>query len=253
MSQATLPSTSSSSEERSNKPFKRVLLKISGEAFGHSERAGIEADEVESIAGQIKAIADSGTELAVVVGGGNIVRGASVAHSGITKPTGDYMGMMATIINACALRDILENLGVQTRVQSALWMQEIAEPFIRLRAIRHLEKGRVVIFAGGTGNPHFTTDTAAALRATEIGAEVVLKATKVDGIYDADPITNKDAKRFERLSYLEVINKKLRVMDSTAITLCMEHKMPIIVFDLNKPGNIEDVIQGHDIGTYVGD
>ena len=193
------------------------------------------------------------TELAVVVGGGNIIRGQRLANTGINRATADYMGMLGTVINAMALQDILEEMDVPTRVLSALTIQEVAEPYVRRRAMRHLEKGRVVIFAGGTGNPHFTTDTTAALRATEIGAEVVLKATKVDGIYDKDPITNADAVRFKSLRYLDVLNKRLEVMDSTAITLCMEHQMPIIVFDLKKEGNIERVIKGEDIGTYVGD
>ncbi|MBI2194944.1 MAG: UMP kinase [Planctomycetes bacterium] len=234
-------------------PFRRVLLKISGEAFGSDDRPGIHAERVESIARQLKAVADAGIQLAVVVGGGNMVRGAAVAHSGLTKSTADYMGMLATVINALALQDILEHLGVPTRVQSALTMQQVAEPFIRRRAIRHLEKGRVVIFAGGTGNPHFTTDTTAALRAAEIGADVLLKATKVDGVYDSDPMKTPEAVRFEHLNYLDVLNQRLRVMDSTAITLCMEHKMPIIVFNLLKPGSIEQAIRGVNIGTYVGD
>jgi uridylate kinase len=198
-------------------------------------------------------VARGTTELAVVVGGGNIIRGQRLANTGINRATADYMGMLGTVINAMALQDILEEMDVPTRVLSALTIQEVAEPYVRRRAMRHLEKGRVVIFAGGTGNPHFTTDTTAALRATEIGAEVVLKATKVDGIYDKDPITNADAVRFKSLRYLDVLNKRLEVMDSTAITLCMEHQMPIIVFDLKKEGNIERVIKGEDIGTYVGD
>lgn len=226
------------------------MLKISGEAFGEK---GVSGEIVDSIATQVKDVAAGSTELAVVVGGGNIIRGQTLANSGINRATADYMGMLGTVINAMALQDILEEMGVPTRVLSALTIQEVAEPYVRRRAMRHLEKGRVVIFAGGTGNPHFTTDTTAALRATEIGAEVVLKATKVDGIYDKDPITNSDAVRFKSLTYLDVLNKRLQVMDSTAITLCMEHQMPIIVFDLKKEGNIERVIRGEDIGTYVGD
>lgn len=236
--------------KRRGKPFGRVLLKISGEAFGEK---GVSGEIVDSIATQVKDVAAGSTELAVVVGGGNIIRGQTLANSGINRATADYMGMLGTVINAMALQDILEEMGVPTRVLSALTIQEVAEPYVRRRAMRHLEKGRVVIFAGGTGNPHFTTDTTAALRATEIGAEVVLKATKVDGIYDKDPITNSDAVRFKSLTYLDVLNKRLQVMDSTAITLCMEHQMPIIVFDLKKEGNIERVIRGEDIGTYVGD
>jgi uridylate kinase len=238
---------------RPTRAYGRVLLKISGEAFGSKERFGVSGEETESIAQQIKDVADTGTQLAVVVGGGNIIRGSVVAHSGIKRATGDYMGMLGTIINALALQDILENMGVQTRVQSALQIQAVAEPFIRRRAIRHLEKGRVVIFAAGTGNPHFTTDTTAALRATEIGAEVVLKATKVDGVYDRVPDGNPDARRFDQLTYLEVLNLGLRVMDSTAIALCMEHKLPIIVFDLKKRGNIEKAVRGEHIGTYIGE
>ena len=226
------------------------MLKISGEAFGEK---GVSGEIVDSIATQVKDVAAGSTELAVVVGGGNIIRGQTLASSGINRATADYMGMLGTVINAMALQDILEEMGVPTRVLSALTIQEVAEPYVRRRAMRHLEKGRVVIFAGGTGNPHFTTDTTAALRATEIGAEVVLKATKVDGIYDKDPITNSDAVRFKSLTYLDVLNKRLQVMDATAITLCMEHQMPIIVFDLKKEGNIERVIRGEDIGTYVGD
>ncbi|MDP6357205.1 MAG: UMP kinase [Planctomycetota bacterium] len=236
--------------KRRHEPFQRVVLKISGEAFGEK---GVSGDIVESIASQVKDVARGTTELAVVVGGGNIIRGQTLANTGINRATADYMGMLGTVINAMALQDILEEMAVPTRVLSALTIQEVAEPYVRRRAMRHLEKGRVVIFAGGTGNPHFTTDTTAALRATEIGAEVVLKATKVDGIYDKDPITNADAVRFKSLRYLDVLNKRLEVMDSTAITLCMEHQMPIIVFDLKKEGNIERVIKGEDIGTYVGD
>jgi uridylate kinase len=236
--------------KRRSEPFGRVLLKISGEAFGEK---GVSGDIVESIASQVKDVAAGSTELAVVVGGGNIIRGQTLANTGINRATADYMGMLGTVINAMALQDILEEMGVSTRVLSALTIQEVAEPYVRRRAMRHLEKGRVVIFAGGTGNPHFTTDTTAALRATEIGAEVVLKATKVDGIYDKDPFISNDAVRFKNLTYLDVLNKRLKVMDSTAITLCMEHQMPIIVFDLKKEGNIERVIQGEDIGTFVGD
>ncbi|MDP6505429.1 MAG: UMP kinase, partial [Planctomycetota bacterium] len=206
------------------------------------------------IAAEIVAVrAEFDVDLAIVVGGGNIWRGMSGAGVGMDRAQADYMGMLATVMNALALQDILEHIGVPTRVQSAISMQQVAEPFIRRRAIRHLEKGRAVIFAGGTGNPHFTTDTTAALRATEIGAQVVLKATKVDGVYDSDPMVNPDAERFDELSYRDVINRDLRVMDQTAITLCREHKMPVIVFDLKKEGNIEGVIAGKNIGTYVGD
>lgn len=253
MEQEVLSPVSRSVTPRTSEPYRRVILKISGEAFGSPTKYGVCPEEAESIARQIKAVASGGTELAVVVGGGNLVRGAELAYSGINRPTADFMGMLGTVMNALALQDILEHMGVATRVQTALLIQEVAEPFIRRRAMRHLEKGRVVIFAGGTGNPHFTTDTAAALRATEIGAQVVLKATKVDGVYDRDPVKHPDAERFDRLTYMEVLRRQLKVMDSTAISLCMEHQMPIIVFDLKKQGNIERVIQGDDIGTYVCD
>src|SRR5216117_937748 len=214
--------------------YRRILLKLSGEALGGQSGVGIDPEAVQDMAEQIREVRELGVQVVVVVGGGNIFRGLSGSERGIERATGDYMGMLATVINSLALQDALEKLGVATRVQSAITMHQVAEPFIRRRAVRHLEKGRVVIFGGGTGNPYFSTDTAAALRANEIGAEVVLKATKVDGIYDSDPKKNPDAKRYDRITYAEALVKQLGVMDSTAFSLCMD-KMPIIVFDLFKP------------------
>ncbi len=233
-------------------PPRRVLLKLSGEAFADPELGyGIDPVTVKRVAKEIAEAHATGTQIAIVVGGGNIFRGVSQAAKGMDPATADYMGMLATVINALALRDALEKEGVPTRVQSAITMQQLAEPYIRLRAIRHLEKGRIVIFAAGTGNPFFTTDTTAALRAVEIGAEVVLKATKVDGVYDADPETHPDANLLEEVSYLDVIARSLRVMDSTAITMCREHDIPIVVFNLTKPGNIVAAVEGQPIGTLV--
>ncbi len=233
-------------------PPRRVLLKLSGEAFADPELGyGIDPETVKRVAREIAEAHATGTQIAVVVGGGNIFRGVSQAAKGMDPATADYMGMLATVINALALRDALEKEGVPTRVQSAITMQQLAEPYIRLRAIRHLEKGRIVIFAAGTGNPFFTTDTTAALRAVEIGAEVVLKATRVDGVYDADPETDPDANLLEEVSYLDVIARSLRVMDSTAITMCREHDIPIVVFNLTKPGNIVAAVEGQPIGTLV--
>jgi uridylate kinase len=231
--------------------FNRVVLKLSGEALLGDAAFGIDHATVRRIADQVKRINDRGVELAIVVGGGNIVRGMEASEHGLDRVTGDYMGMLATVINALALRDAVEKLGMQCRVQSAIAMQQVAEPFIPRRAIRHLEKGRVVILAAGTGNPFFTTDTTAALRAAELDADVLLKATKVDGIYTADPLHDPAATRFTRLSYLEVLNRGLTVMDNTALTLCMDNRTPIIVFDLLTEGNIERVILGEDIGTRV--
>ncbi len=232
--------------------YKRVLLKLSGEAFADPQHGfGIDPRVVASIARQLADAKNAGTELAVVIGGGNIIRGLSASAQGTDRTTADYMGMLATVINALAMQDALEKEGVQTRVQSAIWMQEVAEPYIRRRAIRHLEKGRVVIFAGGTGNPYFSTDTTAALRALEIDADAILKGTRVDGVYDSDPEINADAKRFSSLPYIEVLNRGLKVMDSTAISLCMDNELPIIVFNL-KAGNITRVLAGEDIGTLVG-
>jgi len=242
-------------ENRSDaKPrFRRVLLKLSGEALMGDQGFGVDPVMASRIAGEIAELHAVGVEVAATVGGGNIVRGISVSEAGMDRVSGDYMGMLATVINALALQNALEQLGVFTRVQSAIEMKEVAEPFIRRRAIRHLEKGRVVIFGAGTGNPYFSTDTAAALRAMEIGAEAILKATKVDGIYDSDPLLNPSAKLFERLTYFEVLQKGLRVMDTTAVTLCMENKLPIIVFNLLRRGNIKEVVLGSKVGSIIED
>jgi uridylate kinase len=238
--------------KKSVKPkYHRILLKLSGEALGGESGIGISPEGVHDMALQIREVRDLGVEVVVVIGGGNIFRGQAGSQRGIERATGDYMGMLATIINSLALQDALEKLGVATRVQSAITMAQIAEVFIRRRAVRHLEKGRVVIFAGGTGNPYFSTDTAAALRANEIGAEVVLKATKVDGIYDSDPKLNPKARRYSQISYTEAIEKRLKIMDSTAFSLCMDNKMPIIVFDFFSPHNLRRVVLGEAIGTVV--
>ncbi|MGP8198101.1 MAG: UMP kinase [Limisphaerales bacterium] len=231
--------------------YHRVLLKLSGEALGGEGGVGICPEFLQAMARQIAEVRQMGVQVVVVVGGGNIFRGASGAGQGIERATGDYMGMLGTVINALALQDALEKLGVATRVQSAIAMSQVAEPFIRRRAVRHLEKDRVVIFGGGTGNPYFSTDTAAALRANEIGAEVILKATKVDGIYDSDPKTNPKARRYDQISYAEALGKRLKVMDSTAFSLCMDNKMPIIVFDLFKVHNLKRVVLGERVGTLV--
>lgn len=232
--------------------WKRVLLKLSGESFAGNQRFGISYETVASVAEDIKSVRELGVEVAVVVGGGNIIRGEKVSGQGMDRVTGDTMGMLATVINSLALQDALERLGVDTRVQSAVHMQQVAEPFIRRRAIRHLEKGRVVILAAGTGNPYFTTDTAAVLRAVEVHAEAVLKATNVDGIYDSDPRKNKDAVKFDRIDYMDAIRRGLRIMDLTAFTLCQENDLPVVVFDITRKGNIRDVMLRDDIGTYVG-
>ena len=231
--------------------YQRILLKLSGEALGGQTGTGIDADSVTDMARQIREVRELGVEVVVVIGGGNIFRGLQGSERGIERATGDYMGMLATVINALALQDALEKQGVATRVQSAITMHQVAEAFIRRRAVRHLEKGRVVIFGGGTGNPFFSTDTAAALRANEIGAEVILKATKVDGIYDSDPKKNPKAKRYTQLTYLDALQRQLKVMDSTAFSLCMDNKMPIIVFDLFKPHNLRKVVMGEQVGTLV--
>jgi len=231
--------------------YKRVLLKLSGEAFADPQHGfGIDPRIVASIARQIAEAQTLGTELALVIGGGNIIRGLSASAQGTDRTTADYMGMLSTVINALAMQDALEKEGVQTRVQTAIWMQELAEPYIRRRAIRHLEKGRVVIFAGGTGNPYFSTDTTAALRALEIGAEAIFKGTRVDGVYDSDPMVNADAKLYSTISYIDVLQQGLKVMDSTAITLCMDNRLPILVFNL-KPGNVVKILSGEDVGTLV--
>ena len=232
--------------------FRRVLLKLSGEAFaGAGLGFGIDAGIVTSLADQLIDVQSLGIEVAVVVGGGNIFRGAQASAMGMDRARADYMGMLATVINALALQDALGQRGADCRVQSAIWMQEVAEPFIRGRAIRHLEKGRIVIFAAGTGNPYFSTDTAASVRALEMGADAILKGTRVDGIYDGDPLQDPTAKRFTDLEYLEVLSRGLKVMDSTAISLCMEHALPIIVFDLTQHGNIRRVVLGEPVGTRV--
>ena len=231
--------------------YQRVLLKLSGEALMGGQGFGVDPKMASRIAEEIAELHSVGVQVAATIGGGNIVRGISVSAAGMDRVSGDYMGMLATVINALALQNALEKLGVFTRVQSAIEMKEVAEPFIRRRAIRHLEKGRVVIFAAGTGNPYFSTDTAAALRAMEISAEAILKATKVDGIYDSDPLVNPSAKLFETLTYLQVLEKGLRVMDTTAVTLCMENKMPIVVFNLLRRGNIKEVVLGSKVGSII--
>jgi uridylate kinase len=231
--------------------YKRILLKISGEVLTGEGEYGIDPAIMQQIALEIREVSALGVEIAIVIGGGNIFRGIAASSKGMDRASADYMGMLATIMNGIALQDALEKIGVQTRVQTAIEMREIAEPYIRRRAMRHLEKGRVVIFAGGTGNPYFTTDTTASLRAMEIAADVILKATKVDGVYDSDPLINKHAKKFGELSYLDVLKKQLKVMDATAISLCMDHRIPIIVFNLKRKGNIQRVVLGEKVGTKV--
>ena len=231
--------------------YHRVLLKLSGEALMGEQQFGIDPAITAGIATDIAEIQGLGVEVGIVIGGGNIFRGVAASAKGMDRATADYMGMLATVINALALQDALEQQGVVSRVVTAIEMRAVAEPFIRRRAIRHLEKGRVVVFAAGTGNPYFTTDTAAALRAMEVKAEVILKATKVDGIYSADPVKHPDATRYDRISYLQVLQERLQVMDATAISLCMDNKLPIIVFNLLTPGNIKRVISGEAVGTTV--
>lgn len=231
--------------------YKRVILKVTGELLAGPQRYGIDGKTVRAFAEEIKEVKALGCEMALVIGGGNILRGAEATEWGLERATADYMGMLATVINSMALQDALEKIGVPTRVMSAIEMRQVAEPYIRRRATRHLEKGRVVIFAGGTGNPYFTTDTTASLRAMEIGAEVILKATKVDGVYDADPMKFPEAKRYAELTYLEVLSRELKVMDSAAISLCMDNRLPIVVFNIMEPGNIKRVVSGEQIGTLV--
>ena len=231
--------------------YKRILLKVGGEALSAPGGFGISPEKATELAHKIKRVKDMGVEVAVVVGAGNIWRGNIGMEHGMDRATADYMGMLATVLNSLALQDALERMEVDTRVQTAIEMQEVAEPYIRRRAIRHLEKGRVVILSGGTGNPYFTTDTAGALRAMEIGADVLVKATKVDAIYDSDPFKNPDAKRFSQISYLEAVNLGVRVMDMTALTLCMDNKLPIVVTNLWNEGSIESVVRGEDTGTLV--
>ncbi|QOR73973.1 uridylate kinase [Cruoricaptor ignavus] len=231
--------------------YKRILLKLSGEALMGEQQYGIDDARLNEYAQEIKAVVDEGCEVAIVIGGGNIFRGLAAAARGMDRVQGDYMGMLATVINSMALQGALEDLGVKTRLQSAIEMDKVAEPFIKRRAVRHLEKGRVVIFGAGTGNPYFTTDTAATLRAIEIGADVILKGTRVDGIYDSDPEKNASAIRYQLLKFSEVFEKNLKVMDMTAFTLSHENNLPIIVFDMNKKGNLLRVVQGEDVGTLV--
>ena len=231
--------------------FKRVLLKLSGEALIGEKNFGIDQKVVQYIANELKGISHFDLQLAIVIGGGNIFRGLEASAEGMERTTADYMGMLATVLNALALQDALEKNGMPTRVQSAIEMQELAEPYIRRRAIRHLEKKRLVIFAAGTGNPYFTTDTAASLRSVEIGADVILKATKVDGVYDSDPVKNPSARKFSEISYIDVLKKGLKVMDSTAISLCMDNNLPIIVFNLMRKNNIRKTLEGKKIGTIV--
>jgi uridylate kinase len=233
--------------------YKRVLLKLSGEALMGDKSFGFDNQVIAQYAKDIKSIVELGVQVAIVIGGGNIYRGMNEAETGIERAHGDYMGMLATVINGMAMQAGLEKIGVYTRLQSAIKMEQIAEPYIRRRAIRHVEKGRVVIFGAGTGNPYFTTDTAGSLRAIEINAEVILKGTRVDGIYTADPEKVPDAKKFETITFQECISKNLRVMDMTAFTLCMENQLPIIVFDMNKPGNLQRVVRGEKVGTLVKD
>ncbi|MBA2242890.1 MAG: UMP kinase [Chthoniobacterales bacterium] len=234
--------------------FKRIVIKLSGEALREpGSRENISPQIVRDIAHRIKDVKDLGVQTSVVVGGGNIWRGLSASHRGMDRTTADYMGMLATVINGLALKSGLDELGVETRVQTAIEMQNVAEPFILGRAIRHLEVGRVVIFVAGTGNPYFSTDTTAALRASEIRADVILKATKVDGVYDSDPNQNSDAKRFERISYSDALTQRLKVMDSTAFSLCMDNKIPIIVFDMNRASSFIDIVLGRTVGTVVSE
>ncbi len=231
--------------------YKRIMLKLSGEALMGSKSYGIDADVISDIADEIKEAHQMGTEVAVVIGGGNIFRGIEASAKGMDRATADYIGMLATVLNALTLQDALEKKGVYTRVISAIEMKELCEPYIRRRAVRHLEKGRVVIFAAGTGNPYFTTDTAASLRAMEIHAEVILKATKVDGVYDRDPVKDPSAKKYDELTYLDVLKMGLKVMDATAVTLCMDNRLPIIVFSIKEKGNILKILRGEKVGTLV--
>ncbi len=231
--------------------YKRVLLKLSGEALAGEKSSGIDTEIIKRIAGEIKVVHELGVEIAIVLGGGNIFRGIAGTAQGMERASSDYMGMLATVINSLALQDCLEKVDVFTRVMSAIEMHQLCEAYIRRRAMRHLEKKRVVIFAAGTGNPYFTTDTAASLRAMEVGSEIILKATRVDGVYSADPLIDRNATMFKSLTYLDVLQKNLKVMDSTAISLCMDHNLPILVFNLNTPGNFKRVILGEPLGTIV--
>ena len=235
----------------SSPAFRRILLKLSGEVLAGEQGFGIDPKKATELAKEVKSIYDMGVSIGLIIGAGNIFRGLQAASKGMDRVTGDYLGMLATIMNAISLQDALEKVGVETRTLSAITVSKIAEPYIRRRALRHMEKGRLVIIAGGTGNPYFTTDTAAALRATELHAEVVIKGTKVDGVYDKDPIVNSDAKRYKNISFNEVLSKNLRVMDLTAITLCKENALPIRVFNINNKGDLKRLLNGEDIGTTV--
>ena len=251
---ASVPSTANPAAAAGASPkpaYKRILLKLSGEALMGDDAYGIKRETIDRIVAEISEVQRLGVEIAIVIGGGNIFRGLAASAHGMDRASADYMGMLATVINSLALQDALESRGSRTRVLSALEMERLAEPYIRRRAMRHLEKGRIVIFAAGTGNPFFTTDTAASLRAMEIGAEIVMKATRVDGVYDKDPHKHKDARLFRRLSYLDVLNRSLAVMDSTAISLCRDNNLPILVFNMTRPGNIRRVILGEPLGTLV--
>ncbi len=232
--------------------FKRIILKISGEVLVGEGEYGISSEVISGISREIKEVMELGVQVAVVVGGGNLYRGVDTSLKGVDRTTADYMGMLATVINSLALQDALEKKGVPTRIQSAIDLRQVAEPYMRRRAIRHLEKARVVIFAGGTGNPYFSTDTAASLRAMEIGAGILLKATKVEGVYDSDPMKNRNAVKLDRLSYIDILNKNLRVMDATAISLCMDNQLPIIVFNVREKGNIVRAVMGEKVGTIIG-
>ncbi len=251
MSPASKSKFSSRVEAGGTVKYKRVLLKLSGEILMGGKSGALNGKTLAGIAAQVRDVADLGVEIGIVIGGGNIFRGLQAAAEGMDRVSADFMGMLATVINSLALQEYLERIGKFTRVMTAIEMAEVAEPFIRRRALRHLEKGRIVIFAGGTGNPYFTTDTAAALRAAEVDAEVILKGTKVDGVYDSDPMSNKKAKKFDRVSYLEVLNQGLKVMDATAISMCMDNDMPIIVFNLYGKDNLRRIIYGGKVGTLV--
>ncbi|MFZ2323301.1 MAG: UMP kinase [Ignavibacteriaceae bacterium] len=231
--------------------YKRVLLKLSGESLMGKQGFGISADVLDFFSDEVKKVHDVGVQLGVVIGGGNIYRGLSASHQGIHRATGDQMGMLATVINSLALQNAVEKKGIQTRLMSAIKMEEIAEPYIRRRAIRHLEKGRVVILGAGTGHPYFSTDTAASLRAVEIGADIIVKGTRVDGVYDSDPEKNPDAVKYEQISYLDILKKNLRIMDLTAVSLCQENDLPMMVFNMDIPGNLLKLVMGESVGTYI--
>lgn len=232
-------------------PYRRILLKMSGEVLAGKQHFGVDSSIIDDLAGQVKTVVDAGIQVGIVIGGGNFFRGISVESTGLDRVSGDYLGMLGTVMNSVAFQNALERMGLATRVLSAITVTQLAEPYIRRRAVRHLEKNRVVICAGGTGNPYFTTDTASVLRGIEIGADLIMKGTKVDGVYEADPIINPQAKRYERLTYEEVIEKKLRVMDLTAITLCMENRLPIVVFNIQEEGNLLKAALGDPVGTIV--